>query len=158
MIKTTIRINTPYKHPKLLYVFRKASHPCDPLKGADPTLGNHCSRIIPLLIIIVTAHCHLKQSSSGRSVLSQLFIIWTDKGTIRPSKTRWVKCTKVKQPPSFLNQAHAYVSGSLLWLAVVLKQHRAALLSLPSYNRVIDRSLSAMNGCKGKGGKTLNFR
>lgn len=54
------------------------------------------------------------------------------------------------------------LQGDLQWDSAAARRFSTrsmgAELSFPISNRVIDRSLSAMNGCKGKGGKTLNFR
>lgn len=46
----------------------------------------------------------------------------------------------------------------LLQDSVILSIVVESTETFPFSNRVIDRSLSAMNGCNGQGGKTLNFR
>lgn len=59
---------------------------------------------------------------------------------------------KVNQPPTKINNTGITVdvsSGKALFLSDV-EEHKCRFLFL---NRVIDRSLSAMNGCKGEGGK-----
>lgn len=75
--------------------------------------------MIPLIIVAI-AHYHHKQSSSGRSVLSQLFIIWTDKGTIRTSKIRRVKCTKVNQPPAKKKKS---TTQELQWVCAAARRY-----------------------------------
>lgn len=115
-------------------------------------------RTIPLMMV-VAASLPTEPSSSGRGAPLHLFIIWTHKGTIPTSNSLWVICAKVNRAPASV----ASTGGGGGFCRRVARVSVSATVAkhngrFPLPTTFIDRSLSAMNGCKAKGGKTLNFR
>lgn len=97
--------------------------------------------------------CHW--SPSGRSAPLQLFIIWTDKGTIPTSETLWVICAKVNRAPRFhhIHGADTHTGASVAVLARFFQPPWRSTTVVSLFpTTFIDRSLSAMNGCKANEG------
>lgn len=90
----------------------------------------------------------------------QLFIIWTDKkAQYEHARHGRVKHTKVKRKKKRASSQFSFSTRFSNGLSAAFarryreKRSKEAQVSFPFSNRVIDRSLSAMNGCKREGGK-----
>ena len=105
------------------------------IKCKDVTLGR-----------VLNDGCHW--SPSGRRAPLQLSIIWTDKGTIPTSTTLWVICTQVNRGPASI-ASRGSTPGFYRRVSATVAEHNGRF---PFPTTFIDRSLSAMNGCKAKGG------
>lgn len=99
-------------------------------------------------------HCPLpsKQSSSGRSVLLQLFIIWTDKGTILNIQDTEGQMYKSK-PTSYQNQQHGNWNGFLLRVNVILRNVVAQNCRFPFLTALLIVVCLQWMAAKGRGEK-----